>query len=345
MKKYIIIMLLVLPWTVACDRSDPSGPVSVFANEELDTEGAVARRIKEMQDKYSLVFRYEFKDSDLSYNWTENLSGMPYTKADPEYVIPMLDFIEDKVFSLFPEGFIKKYLQANILLVDSLKHSYYDDDMVAGTDLTRWKSIVGHVTRNALILSHVSKDFDPTSTSLKEDFISLFIERMMVNSNLWPRPDAFAAIAEADGGTAFSTVYWAGDLGDLAYWWSSTPEGFVYPDGYTGPTSTVHQWYRSGILKMGRLGLRGITNYGDPYGYIFLIYCGTIGQDFGDYVNFIISKTAAQKEAFFDYLRSLPAATFGDRPVEEVITRMRTKIQLVKDYFKEHFNIELKDLS
>jgi hypothetical protein len=342
MKKYAIIMPLFLLWIVACDRSDPSGTVSVFVNEELDAGDLVGQRIKEMQDKYDIVFRYDFKDSELSYNWTESLSGMPYPKADPNHVIPVLDFIEREVFSLFPEGFIKKYLQANILLVDSLKHSYYDDNTITGEDITRWKSISGHVTRNCLVLSHVSDDFDPTSTALKEDYVSLFIERMMVNSNLWPRPDAFAAISEADA-SVFSPVYWAGNLGSLSYWWGSSPEGFVQPPDVPEPTEVVHEWYRSGILKMGRLGFRGITLYPD-YGYLFIIYTGTLGQDFGDYVNFIISKTVAQKEEFYGYLRSLPATAFGsNRTVDEVIQKIRTKEQLVRDYFKENFNIELKD--
>jgi hypothetical protein len=342
-----IFLLLAL---VACNRDDDGGSVSIPGDEELSAGSPVDKRVKEMQDKYAIIFRHDFNPGDLTYNWTEALPGMPYTPADTAHVIPVLDFIEREVFSLFPEGFIKKYLQANILLVDSLKFAYDESDEITGVERKLWNSLPGHVTRNALVISHVSKDFDPTSTAFKEDLVSLFVERMMVNANLWPRPDAFAAIAEADAAVSWlSKIYWDGDLNTLAYWWGSVPEGFVPGPEFPDAPPPAHEWLRSGILKMGRLGYRRVT-IAEGTGPAFITYCGTLGQDFGDYVSFIISKTVAEKEAYYTYLASQPDTFFATdteivRTGAEVVERLRAKVRLVKEYFRRNFDIELKDHS
>ena len=328
--------MIVIPLLfTACDRSDEGGYLVFESGGNSMGDSPVDRKIQEMFEKYDVMFKYDFNEVDYSYNWTEHLdvTKLPYTPAKPEYVERVINYIENEIFSVFPEGFIANYLQPDILLADSLKLEWEYDDRVNGVYYTDHHSLCGNITRNYVVVGRVSESFDFESKETKEELISLFVERMLGNRNFWPKPQAFLDVTGEDYGTFGVGKYWTGAFNDFAYWGSSTP---------VGDASEYFDWWKNGILKHGRLIHTGYERQ-MVWGIIEFISWNmaktTIGQDFGDYVAFIISRTAAEKETFFADVASRPTSYGGAAAVE----KMRTKMQLVKDYFQTNFGITLQE--
>lgn len=332
MKYLVYISIIVMSLFIACDRSDESDYHFELESSLSDEEGPIAERISEFFEKYGLQVKYDFEDAEYTYNWTEHISSVPYTKADPNYVIRVLDYLEDEIFPVFPEGFIEKYLQPNILFVDSLSIEYSYLNSTSGVSYTENRSISGNVTQNYLAIGRVSESFDFESEEMKEELVALLIERMMINTANWPKPQEFINVTGEKYGTFSGGIYWKGEFDDVASWIGST---------MPGSATEYFQWWNNGVLKHGRLGCVGYE-YMEFWGMVFEIFSiakGTTSQDFADYYTFITKKTAAEKEAFFADVASRESGAGGPAAVE----KMRTKMQLVKDYFKENFNITLQE--
>ncbi|MDR2131356.1 MAG: hypothetical protein LBP56_09385 [Odoribacteraceae bacterium] len=348
-RKNIILLAFLATAFVACDLSDPGEPAAVPPGFDLSDDSPAGVRIEKALEDHGVLYRYKFTDVDYSYNWTSSITSMEYVPAtDQQSIINVIDYIEQEIFSIFPEGFVKTYMPPTVLLVDSLKMLYtYDDPRPdPPVNVTYHYSIVGNVTASSMVIANVNKNFNnPPSETLKEDLISLFVERLLANKNL-PWPDAFVAVSDelfrATGLAASYHPYWNGDFVNIKSW------GLVVPD--------FTDWWGRGILKIGRLGDMGFSVFvwGAYEIETYDLAKATAGQDFGDYVAFILTKTAAEKQAFYDIVAARPLTQNvpggnpdprtpqGGPPAVEV---MKRKVQLVKDYFKENFNIELKDPS
>jgi hypothetical protein len=347
--KYITLLAFAASMLVACDLSDPNDSVEIPGGFELDDDSPAGLRIKKAMEDNGVMFRYQFSDVDYSYDWTSSITSLSYTPAtDQASIIKVIDYIEQEIFSIFPAGFIKEYMPPTILLVDSLKMLYTYDDRLSEPPVqyTYNYSIIGNVASGNMVIANVNSDFNnPPSATLKEDLISLFVERLLANSKL-PWPDEFAAVSDAlfaaSGLSSSYQPYWDGDFTSIKSWG-------LYMADFT-------DWWGRAVLKTGRLGDMGYSA-SSMFSYIIIYYNlskGTVGQDFGDYVAFILTKTAAEKQAFYDMVAARPLTQDvpgynpdprtpqGGPPAVEA---MKHKVQLVKNYFKENFNVELKDPS
>lgn len=327
LRKYISIVLLI-GLTVACDRADDCGPVGVMDASALPDATALDARIRECYEKYKVIFKYDFDIKEYEYNWTESLAGMPYTPADPEWGEQVIDSIEKWVFKVFPDGFIEKYLQPTILLVDSVKMEFCVEHYDTGLKEYSWYALPGNISKTNITIANVSNLFEPVSQELKEAWISLFVERMMFNNNFWPRPVEFEQVN--GGGTNFLGAYWNGNYDNRTVYFGSYPEG--HP-------SEKFEWWTKGILKPGRLGC---DNYTLIMGMEMYSYwkC-TLEQDFADYVAFIVNRTAHEKEEFWQTV--IQKAGNQGYDAQKVLGMMKRKMELVQQYFKSNFGFELTE--
>ncbi|MCL2561101.1 MAG: hypothetical protein FWE10_02085 [Rikenellaceae bacterium] len=350
--KYYIAAFAVL-LLAACDMSDPGGPVELRlgGGGEGGSNPEANARIAELNEGYSLLIQYEFEEALFAWNWTQMVpvDGMPYTPADPDYVVPVLDFLENKVFSAFPEGFIANNLQPMILLVGDLQRPFrwgwekYDEPPNFSRQV--FQNLYGNVTRTALILAGVNSDFDPNDESLREAWISMIVERIVGPTLTFNTAAAWSGLQDfvlvtnpsRNVGTTVLNPHWVnGDVvnpssysltaneppGVFAYWPDEGPNKqwwnvIPVPDEHAN-----FPWWRQGVLKPGRLGFTGTSWWSRAEEYIFwgiLIPAvdapaitkarPSIGQDLGDFYVFITTKTAAQKAAFYNSILTGPGST------------------------------------
>lgn len=325
-----ISVLFFAGFIVSCDRADSCDPVPVMDASSLSDATPLDKRIKEVYEKYNVLFKYDFEQKDYEYNWTESLSGMPYTPAVPEYGIAVINAVEKLVFGKFPEGFIREYLQPNILLVDSVEMEFVDENWDDGSVITSWYTLPGNISKNNITVALVNKDFKEDAGGLEDAWISLFIERMMFNTNFWPFPAEFAKVNGGKTGTL--GAYWSGNYEDIHMWFNSCPEGHI---------SENFEWWTKGLLKPGRLGCANHASMMGGAIEMFGYWKGTIAQDFGDYAAFIVTKTPAEKEAFWQEVQA-KAPIQGYNAVE-VLEMMKKKVELVQQYFKTNFGFELSE--
>jgi len=375
--KYILLSLLVVIGFLACDRSDPSDEIGYLPTSDSDgsnndsDNAAINARIEELATKYDVLIRPRFSSDEIGYNWTSTvyLTAFPYDAADMDYVLPFLDVLEE-VFELFPEGFIKKYMQTQILLCSNLRHNWrYVVDNINGIPAVKQETPFDALITNTLVvLTDVGPEMDRMSRQqLKEKLTSVLVERMMMNTTGWPAPDDFKAVSYAyHKKSIISTTYGiyaevapTSPPAILAYWangtlsaaTTNTPEGFV--DDIEGSiTQERCPWIQIGIFRPSRFEYyyRYLSPTGTYFGYMG---CPRVEQDFADYVAFILNRTAAEKEAYYTYLRSKPEAFFiskasasylpKDITIDKTIGFFKQKIQLVQDYFRQNFDVTLQE--
>jgi hypothetical protein len=347
MKRIIHATLLAFVTSifVACDLSDPGSPVGAPDDFELNDDSPAGQRVKKAFEDHGVLFRYEFTEVDYAYDWTGSITSMPYVPAtNQESIIKMIDFIEQEVFSIFPDGFIKEYMPPKILMVDSLKirYTYYDELSEPPVSYSIYKNIQGNVTSSSLTISGVNEHFVGTS-EVKEELISIFVERLLANSKAFPWPEEFLAVTEDLYNQAMEGVtasvknmyypYWSGDFSDIDSWMATAEEG---------PTD----WLGRGILKPGRLGDLSYDRR-SFYGYeLTSPACAkaTLANDFADFVVFILTKTVAEKEAFYAYVESIVSSDARyPQGGPLAAAAIRQKVQVVKEYFKTHAGVELRD--
>jgi hypothetical protein len=359
--KYVILACLSI-FVVACgDLSDPGGEVELGEGMSFSDDSPAGQRIRKAIDDYGIFFKYQFPESEYSYAWNTIISSMPYTRAThEESIIKAIDYIDDEVFSLFPEGFIKKYMPPTILLVDSLKVRCQHEDQLVGETETVYHSIPGNITESALVIANINEKFNKPgeeyTATLKEDLVSLIVERLLSNAAT-PFPDDFIRVTTDFFDLKMSVItpallipfvkpmhnpYWDGD-----------PNASMLYDRWSvevGAAIPQTSWWGRGLVKTGRRGeLSWQLNAGTG-----LVYQGisrpTQAQDFGDFVAFILTKTAAEKEAFYATVAAQPdrsgtTAYPGAFPYggAESLGIIKQKVQMAKDYFQTNLGVTLQE--
>lgn len=193
---FLFILMAGVLSVVSCNKKDDfKGEIEVFDPPLLLDATPVQAKVKQMYTKYNVLFKPTFDLIDYSWNWenkvaqtASNVAGLRYTQADGNYVIPVIDSVEKWVFNVFPDEFSKEYIPLNILLTDTMENK-----LTSG--LTQVHRIYeGYITTNYILLSYVSSRFDAQKNKrfLKESWLSLFVEKMMVRL---PVPSQFAPIS------------------------------------------------------------------------------------------------------------------------------------------------------
>jgi len=271
----------------SCDKSDPfEGHIEVFPPPALSDATPTGKKIKDMFEKYGVVFKHEFELKEYTWNWDvvvaqygPSETGMRFSPADPNYVIPVIDSVDKWVFKIFPEQFSKKYLPLNILMVDTLANRY-----TSGANVVH-RMFEGNIAANYIVISYVSSRFDDVKNGrmLRESWLSLFVEKMLPK---WPSINDFAKISV----TGYDKITFT-NAEDVMVNYALLKKGRTKQNSGTATAA----WNKT-----------------------------TPAQDFGDFVAFIVYTPDAEKEL-----------AYAKNPL------IRTKVGIVKEYFKDNFNIDL----
>ena len=259
--RLLIFGFLFLP--AACSKSDPfKGNIELFPPPGFSENTALDSKMKEMYDRYNVLFRTEFTKADLNWNWAKpkvfvNNPGIPgssyYTVADKNYAIEVIDSVESWIFKTFPPEFSKKYMPLNIFLVDTLL-----EVSIQLTDQGNYFAQMseGEITTNYTLVPYVSSRFDDEKNKrmLRDSWLSLFVEKLYPQI---PYPKQFAAISTK----AYEIFY----------------------------RSTEDVMAKYAILKPGRKKRVYPETY-SPW------YPTTLAQDFGDFVAFIVFTPEEEKQ-------------------------------------------------
>lgn len=126
MNKFVLFVIICsVLLTNACTEEENLGEIEApFPVYTLPQGKSPAdNRIVELYEKYGSYFLYEFSRRDFIWTYVANSTIPPYqgTPADPAYVGPFLDFLDDVWFKFYPDDFLKKHLPYKVFLVDTLK--------------------------------------------------------------------------------------------------------------------------------------------------------------------------------------------------------------------------------
>lgn len=228
---------------------------------EDETEGSRAKLINDFYEKYGTKILYNFKESDLAFNWT-SLDKRWYVPANKEgdYVERMVAYLDTVALADYPTSFVKKFLPYRIFLVDSIcdraTYSKYSLEDVLTLDT------------HGLCVAHVGAAMDDMSdddwSNIKEGVNSALLSSIIDNSSV--EPTEFNELQASD-----FMVYGETDpLGEL-----SDTEYMLY--SYT--------WVNAEIL--------------DYYGMAFIMR-PTLKEDFGYYMAFIMNNTKTKLDYVFN---------------------------------------------
>lgn len=272
---------------LSCNKSDDfDGTIEVFDPPAFSDATPNDAKVKQLFDKYGVLFRPSFELLEYTYDWgnsvaqTEpNVTGLRYTPADPDYVIPAIDSVDSWVFKVLGEEFTKKYMPLKILLADTMENK-----QLSGTTIVH-RMYEGNIATNYILVSYVSDRFEAQKEKrlLRDSWLSLFIEKILPKL---PAPSAFAAVSTA--GYAKLSFTNAEDV---------MTSYALLKKGRTKQTtgSATSAWTRV-----------------------------TLAQDFGDFVAFIVYTPEAEKQLAYNKNASI-----------------RTKVNMVKEYFEDNFDITL----
>jgi hypothetical protein len=319
-------LALLLALTVSC-QDDPVNNLTDDPIATGDTTRLVPPRYLSLaaltqwfEDEYSISFIFQIAEDDYM-NVSEGVP-LPYTPAtDTTRIKRLLYYIGDNVLNVFPARTLAKYMPPTIYLVDSLKETYELRDTQTNPGVTDRRDlpfpIVGQTTGSYLVIGNAGPRFDEKKADLREDLLTLFIDRLLYNTTL-PTMDAFQKFSEeatlasgmtweteSNGSIRKSPInypYWDG----LAHASSSTMRSAghswaVANFGITDLSLNQTIWIGRGVRKVGYSGCIG-REYVSLVGMIIDSYSflkPTVRQDFGRTAAFIITTPPAEREAYY----------------------------------------------
>jgi hypothetical protein len=286
------------------------------------------------------------------------------------------------VLNVFPARTVAKYMPPTIYLVDSLKETFdvtdYLTDPTKPVRSTSFFPITGQTTGDYLVIGNAGPRFDDKKEGLREELLSLFIDRLSYNTNL-PKLDDFKKITE--DATLSSGAVWSGLAGMNNPYWDGLARATSKTERSSSSVWNSYKstdqtpWLGRGIRKVGRSGyvervyqnLMGIII--DSYSFVK----ATVRQDFADFAVFIITTPPAEREAFYarvdadktcNYATPSQDMLSGEKPIPDYYFQvppdtgwydsrfpfagtlgadaMRQKDAYVKNYFKNNLQIELE---
>jgi hypothetical protein len=126
MKTHIIQLLAIAAiLAAACTHEENLGDIPVPAPGYILPQGQSPDddRIVDLYERYGSYFLYDYTLRDLLWTHVANSTLAPYvcTPADPAYVGPFLDFLDDVWFKFYPDEFLAEYLPYKVFLADTVK--------------------------------------------------------------------------------------------------------------------------------------------------------------------------------------------------------------------------------
>jgi hypothetical protein len=373
MKQFVPLYLAIWFFVSLFSCEDRNDGIVDFSDPTDYASDTISKILRTYSEKWELNIRSSFTSTE----WETVSSGyvFSYTEVrDIEKTAAFMQYLENNIFSLFPEKMIKEYFPPKIFLVDSLYNVYTYDDQMSEPPVYWEKryTIPGNVTGDYLAIGDVGERFDPADPEVKFNLISLIVERLLFNHNM-PDPDELRAVTEKVADQIGLAIYSMGQPNSMLYpYWdgdaTSTSRTWIAASGIDlDPSVTMTLWQGLGILNMGR---RGDTGFSDrSYSGIRIVspsYSkGTLNQDFADFAALIFTKTPAEREAFFAAVEANTTCMYADYDPNTAAEKpwispdnrdlrypfggkagadaMREKVNLVKQYFKQNLNFDLPD--
>lgn len=308
---------------------------------------------------YRLEITNDIKENTYRYDGEKDLET-DYTPATTEQAVAVTDFLEKEIFPLFPEGFIKTYMPATIFIADEVTFHYSYDLEDYDTEEGKYNHIVerrdralyGDIGEKHLTLAaaRLAGDRD----SLRFEWTSLLIERMMSNIARWEEPTDFITFTNSlyRQYYEFRRSYYQSAL-------SLGEENFGHY-GTPGSIDEFSYWIFSGSIREVRYGHSLYYGYTEAYidaysrdhdtdmhGTKLDNYCWyypTYRQDFADYAAYRLTHTQAQWDDFVQHIDGLTLErTIGGELVVNTCSRetFETKMKEVETYMKRHFDWDI----
>lgn len=330
MKQYlpIFVAALLCVSAASCDRSDPDGSVTVPEEPTFNTSTNAGKQAQHIYDTYGLHCHWDFEADDYMYELTST-SKADYTEVDNmDNMAEFLTAFEEKALKVLPIEIIKKSF-AHLFICNEIKNEYTKRTFTSAfrfTDETITELLPIKVKTLGVALGYAgSKWAEADMELLQLRWIEAIFETMLNNA---PTPTDFNKEALLDvisiAGDAYPTNYAASKQWG---WWcikggdTDKEGGYQYDWGLLDPPyvglSTIA--YRDGA----EIQDKKTANYSRWYtsGY-------TAAMDFATYAAFILLKPTAYMD---DLCAKYPL--------------VKQKVQLVKEYFLENFNYELKSIA
>ena len=326
--------------------------------------GECPEGVKDFNDRYKVLLTNSISSQTYSFDgsYTLQTDWTPATDAQTEAVA---DFLEKEIFPLFPEGFIAQYMPSTMYVADSVRFEWTyelkDYDPVSGKDISRTvenvRNLGGEVGGKQITFSASALETRDRD-SLRYEWTSLIIERMMSNTTYWSEPTDFTQPSEDRMYEYYQMSYFK------FYQTSLGKKGTTFGEPMTPYPDRFNLYYYCGAFRPCRYGYHlhyyysaefaHAGAYGDEATEGFVYYIMTYQQNFGDMLALLLCKSSSEIEDMIQ--RAAKQTTEKETSVynsdgtktttTETITVGReifdTKIAAVKAYMKKNFDWEIK---
>lgn len=330
------------------------------------------------------MFSWDNDIVDENGDTVPDFRGQYFVPADNEYVGKVLNFLETEVFPVFGEEFISKYMPRTIYFASEVQyHPYYTNRNLGLLNQSKDIHYVfegGTCCPEFIMFSHCCADFDTMDkTYLKRLYTSLVVEYIYTNvaNSTLDEPTAFNqySIDYTVGTDIYGFIFCTNQNSDGYYFSTATDFVLDYTNyglhwnSFEEISNGDNLWYMPTVwfqseLRPARVGAMELTlydeqtaiDYGYPTIYKATYYRSSLAQVLGDYVAFIVTTTAAEKEAYYAQIQdAVDKADTEDgvafpteymngvtKTVNDVLPDIKARVELCKEYFAS-YGITLTD--
>lgn len=283
----IIFTLLTGALLLSCNKKDNfNGTINVFDPPELSDATPVKAKVKAMFNKYGVLFKPEFSLIEYTYNWENNIAQTEPNVAGLRYTPADEDYVIPAIDSVESWVFnvLGEAFTKKYMPLNILLTDTMENKQLSGATVVH-RLYEGYIATNYILLSYVSERFEDNKD---KRFLRDAWLSLFIEKILprLPAPTAFAAISQAGYAKA----------------------------SFTNAEDVMVNY---ALLKKGRTK-QTTSSATSAWGKV------TVGQDFGDFVAFIVFTPDDEKEL-----------AYNKNPA------ILTKVNLVKEYFEQNFNIIL----
>ena len=332
------------------------------------------------------MFSWDLDMADENGDSIPDFQGQYFVAADNEYVDKVLGFLDAEVFPVFGEEFISKYMPRTIYFASEVQYNPMYNNRELGI-LYQSKDFYyafdgGICCPNYIMFSHCCSDFDTMDkTYLKRLYTSLVVEYIFTNiaNSRLDEPTAFNQYSiDYTVGTSFWGIEFCFNKNCDGYYFSSADDFETGMLNYNPEYDTAEEivngenmwhfptvWFQS-ELRPARIGVTELTRYDDEtlndpdysiyhrYGTVY--YRPSLAQVMGDYVAFIVTTTAAEKEAYYAEIENAVAEAITEdddkegvvfpatdqylngsaKTKDQVLPDIKARVELCKEYFANY---------
>lgn len=285
--QFILFTLITGIALFSCNKKDDfKGTVTVFDPPVLSDATPVQSKIKQMYNTYGVLFKPTFELIEYTYNWESSIAQTAPNVAGLRYTPAVEDYVIPVIDSV--DSWVFKIFPLEFtkkyMPLNILMTDTMENKQLSGTTVVH-RLYEGNIATNYILVSYVSARFIPERPKRLLRESWLSLFMEKILPKL-PPPAEFAAVSTAGYAKASFT-----NAEDVMTLYALLKKG---RNKQTTGTATS-AWNKT-----------------------------TVGQDFGDFVAFIVYTPDAEKQLAYNKNASI-----------------LTKVNLVKDYFKDNFNITL----